>query len=157
MSAIEKRLTELGIVIPTPAKPLAAYTPAVKHGRLVFTAGQLPLVEGKLVEPGGKGKVNGDRKEEAKKAARVAAINTLAAVKSVIGDLDQIERIIKVSVFVASASGFVDQPFIANGASELYLEIFGDAGIHARSAVGMAELPFDASVEVELIVGLKQA
>lgn len=155
MSAIENRLAELGITIPTPAKPLAAYTPAVQHGNLVFTAGQLPLVEGKLIEPGGKGKANSSRKEEVKNAARVAAINTLAAVRMVIGDLDKIRQIVKVTVFVASSTGFVEQPFVANGASELYMEIFGDAGVHARSAVGVAELPLDASVEVELIVGLK--
>lgn len=155
MSAIEKRLAELGITIPTPAKPLAAYTPAVQHGNLVFTAGQLPLVDGKLIEPGGKGKVNSSRKDEVKNAARVAAINTLAAVRMVIGDLDKIGQIVKVTVFVASASDFVEQPFVANGASELYMEIFGDAGVHARSAVGVAELPLDASVEVELVVGLK--
>lgn len=157
MSAIEKKLAELGLTIPTPAKPLAAYVPAVQYGQFVFTAGQLPLVDGKLLEPGGKGKAASDRKEEMKKAARVAAINTLAAVKMMIGDLDRIERIVKVTVFVASASGFTEQPFVANGASELYQEIFGEVGVHARSAVGVAELPLDASVEVELVVGLKQS
>lgn len=156
---IESRLTELGITLPVPAKPLAAYIPAVAVGNLVFTSGQLPTVEGKLVA-GGQGSVGaseggaGVTKEEAKTAARVCLINALAAAASVIGGIERIERIIKLTCFVASAKGFTEQPYVANGASELLNDIFAATehrGEHARSAVGVAELPLGASVEIELI------
>jgi enamine deaminase RidA (YjgF/YER057c/UK114 family) len=143
------RLAELGIELPAVAKPLAAYVPAVRSGKLVFTAGQLPLRDGKLV---GTGKVGANvSAEDAKALARVCALNALAAVQSVV-DIDAVSRVVKVVGFVASAPGFTGQPGVVNGASELFGEVFGDAGAHARSAIGVAELPLDAPVEVEIVV-----
>ena len=143
------RLAELGITLPTVAAPLAAYVPAVRTGNLVYTAGQLPTVQGK---PTHSGKVGADvTPEEAKAAARTCALNALAAIDSVVG-IDSVTRVVKVVGFVASAPGFSGQPGVINGASELLGEVFGDAGIHARSAVGVSELPLDAPVEVELVV-----
>ena len=148
MSASAK-LTELGVTLPEVVKPLAAYVPAVRSGNLVFTAGQLPLSDGKLV---GTGKVGaGVSAEQAKQLARVCALNALAAVHSVVG-IDSVRQVVKVVGFVASAPGFSGQPGVINGASELLGEVFGEAGAHARSAVGVAELPLDAPVEVEMIV-----
>lgn len=144
------RLTELGIVLPDVAKPAGAYVPAVISGNLVFTAGQIPLVDGKLVATGKVGKEI--TVEQAKDIAKVCALNAVAAVKGVLGDLDRVKKIVKVVGFVASEPGFTQQPAVVNGASELLQEIFGDSGIHARSAVGVAVLPLDAPVEVELIV-----
>ncbi len=155
MSTVEQRLLSLGVTLPTPSKPLAAYIPAVQTGNLVFTSGQLPLVDGQLIQ-GGKGKVGMIvGKEEAKAAARVCAINALAAIRQLIGDLDKIERVVKLTVFVASESGFTEQPFVGNGASDFFNDVFGENGRHARSAVGVAELPLGASVEVEVVVSLK--
>jgi enamine deaminase RidA (YjgF/YER057c/UK114 family) len=155
MSVIEEKLSSLGVTLPTPAKPLAAYVPAVQAGNFIFTSGQLPFVDGQLIQ-GGKGKVGTVvGKEEAKAAARVCAINALAAIKQLIGDLDKIERVVKLTVFVASESGFTEQPFVGNGASEFFKDVFGENGTHARSAVGVAELPLGASVEVEVTVLLK--
>ena len=148
--SISARLTERGIVLPDVAKPAGAYVPAVISGNLVFTAGQIPLVAGKLVATGKVGKEI--TVEQAKDIARVCALNAVAAVKGVLGDLDRVKRIVKVVGFVASEPGFTQQPAVVNGASELLQEIFGDSGIHARSAVGVAVLPLDAPVEVELIV-----
>jgi enamine deaminase RidA (YjgF/YER057c/UK114 family) len=143
------RLAELGIELPMVAKPLAAYVPAVRTGNLVFTAGQLPLREGRLL---GSGKVGaGVTAEEAKSFARVCALSALAAVNSLVG-IDNITRVVKVVGFVASAPGFTGQPGVINGASELFDELFGEAGAHARSAIGVAELPLDAPVEVEIMV-----
>ncbi|MDQ0378677.1 RidA family protein [Amycolatopsis thermophila] len=143
------RLAELGIELPGVAAPVAAYVPAVRSGSQVYTSGQLPFVEGKLAATG---KVGAEvSPEEAKRYARTAALNALAAVDSLVG-LESIVRIVKVVGFVASAEGFTGQPAVINGASELFGEIFGDAGAHARSAVGVAELPLGAPVEVELIV-----
>ena len=143
------RLTELGIVLPEVASPLAAYVPAVRAGNLVFTAGQLPLQAGKLIRTG---KVGAEISEkDAKALARVCALNALAAVQSLAG-IDSVRRVVKVVGFVASAPGFTGQPSVINGASELFGEIFGEAGAHARSAVGVAELPLDAPVEVEIVV-----
>jgi enamine deaminase RidA (YjgF/YER057c/UK114 family) len=150
---IEEKIKELGFDLPQPAKPLAAYIPAVSVGDLIFTAGQIPLVNGELRSAG---KVGRDVSEEdAVKAAQTCALNCLAAVKGVIGDLNLIERIVKLTVFVASAEGFTKQPLIANGASELLGKIFGEKGIHARSAVGVSELPINAPVEIEMIVKIK--
>ncbi|MGV0992923.1 MAG: RidA family protein [Mycobacterium sp.] len=144
-----KRLAELGITLPSVAKPLAAYVPAVQTGNLVYTSGQLPLTEGKLTHAG---KVGAEvTPEDAKAAARTCALNALAAIDALVG-IDRVTRVVKVVGFVASAPGFNGQPGVVNGASEFLGEVFGDAGIHARSAVGVAELPLAAPVEVELIV-----
>jgi enamine deaminase RidA (YjgF/YER057c/UK114 family) len=145
-----QRISDLGIVLPQVATPAGAYVPAVVSGNLVFTAGQIPLVEGKLAATG---KVGKDLSaEQAKEIARICALNAVAAVKSVIGDLDRVKKVVKVVGFVASDPEFSQQPAVVNGASELLEQIFGDKGIHARSAVGVAVLPLDAPVEVELIV-----
>jgi enamine deaminase RidA (YjgF/YER057c/UK114 family) len=145
-----QRISDLGIVLPQVATPAGAYVPAVMSGNLVFTAGQIPLVEGKLAATG---KVGKDLSaEQAREIARICALNAVAAVKSVLGDLDRVKKIVKVVGFVASAPDFSQQPAVVNGASELLEQIFGDKGIHARSAVGVAVLPLDAPVEVELIV-----
>ena len=149
MADWKARLAELGIELPTVAKPLAAYVPAVRSGAHVYTSGQLPFVDGALTAVG---KVGAEvDAETAKAAARTCALNALAAVDALVG-LDSIVRIVKVVGFVASAPGFTGQPGVINGASEFLGEVFGDAGIHARSAVGVAELPIGAPVEVELIV-----
>jgi enamine deaminase RidA (YjgF/YER057c/UK114 family) len=143
------RLAELGIELPEVVAPLAAYVPAVRTGNLVYTAGQLPMVAGELQVTGKVGA--GVTPEAAKTLARVCALNALAAVHSLVG-IDAVTRVIKVVGFVASTPGFHGQPGVVNGASELFGEVFGDAGAHARSAVGVSELPLDAPVEVELIV-----
>ncbi len=148
MTASE-RLAELGIELPDVVAPLAAYIPAVRTGNLVYTSGQLPMVAGSLPATG---KVGGEiSPEQGKSLARVSALNALAAVHALAG-IDSITRVVKVVGFVASAPGFHGQPGVVNGASELFGEVFGDAGRHARSAVGVAELPLDAPVEVEIIV-----
>ncbi|ROQ55952.1 enamine deaminase RidA (YjgF/YER057c/UK114 family) [Rathayibacter sp. PhB152] len=147
---IAERLAELGIELPAVAVPAGAYIPAVGEGNLVFTAGQIPFVDGALPATGKVGA--GVDPEVAKDLARVCALNALAAIADVIGSLDRVTRIVKVTGFVASAPGFNGQPGVINGASEVLGEIFGEAGRHARSAVGVAELPLDAPVEVELIV-----
>lgn len=143
------RLAELGLELPPLAAPLAAYVPAVRTGNLVYTSGQLPLVDGRLA---GTGKVGAEiDPQEGQALARVCTLNALAAIDALVG-IDALTRVVKVVGFVASAPGFHGQPGVVNGASELLGEIFGDAGAHARSAVGVAELPLDAPVEVELIV-----
>jgi len=150
---IEDQLKALNIVLPTVPVPLAAYVPAVKSGNLVFTSGQLPMLDGVLKF---KGKVGADvNEEEAKNAALIAVLNCLAVIKMVIGNLDFVERIVKVTVFVNSDPSFVNQPEVANGASELLLTIFGERGKHARAAVGVNVLPRDASVEIEMLVEVK--
>ncbi len=149
MSQLDDRLAELAITIPSVAKPVAAYVPAVIAGNLVYTSGQLPSVEGKLAVTG---KVGAEVDAETAKAmARICVLNGLAAAKNVLGSLDRITRVVKVVGFVASDPSFTGQPGVINGASELLGEIFGDAGIHARSAVGVAVLPLDAPVEVEFL------
>lgn len=143
------RLIELDIDLPTVVPPVAAYVPATRSGNMVYTSGQLPIIDGQLA---GAGKVGGEvSAEEAKGHARTCALNALAAVHS-LGGIDSIVRVVKVVGFVASADGFTGQPGVVNGASELLGEVFGDAGQHARSAVGVAELPLGAPVEVEMIV-----
>jgi enamine deaminase RidA (YjgF/YER057c/UK114 family) len=150
MATPEERLAELGIELPTVAPPVAAYVPAVRSGNYVYTSGQLPMVGGSLVRTG---KVGAEvDPETAKDLARTCALNALAAVKSVVGELSAVTRVVKVVGFVASAPGFTGQPLVINGASELLGEVFGDIGRHARSAVGVAVLPLDAPVEVEIIV-----
>lgn len=148
-SRIEARLAELGLSLPPVAPPVATYVPAVISGNHVYTSGQLPFVDGKLTALG---KVGASvSAEDAKDLAATCAINAIAAVKSVIGDLDRVTRIVKVVGFVASDPSFTGQPGVINGASELLGRVFGDAGVHARSAVGVSVLPLDSPVEVELI------
>lgn len=150
---VAARLAELGIVLPDVAAPVAAYVPAVRTGRYVFTAGQLPFVDGALPEAGKVGVGEGlIAPEVAAGYARTCALNALAAVRGVVGNLDQVVRIVKVVGFVASDPGFTGQAGVVNGASTVLGEIFGEAGTHARSAVGVTVLPLDAPVEVELIV-----
>jgi enamine deaminase RidA (YjgF/YER057c/UK114 family) len=150
---IETKIKKLGYTLPEPAKPLAAYIPAIKIDKLVYTAGQLPSVNGQLQY---KGKVGFNvSEEEGQKAAVLSLLNCLAVIKSVCGDLDQIEQVVKLTVFINSADGFTNQPKVANGASELLLKIFGDVGKHVRSAVGVNELPIDAALEIEMVVKLK--
>lgn len=156
MSNIEARLAELRIDIPDLVPPVAAYTPAVIHGDLVFTSGQLPMVSGALPATGKVGEGHGlIPASDAKEYARICALNALAAVKSVLGDLNRVTRVVKVVGFVSSDPAFTGQPGVINGASEVLGEIFGDAGVHSRSAVGVAVLPLDAPVEVEIIVSFK--
>ena len=143
------RLTELGLTLPSVVPPVAAYVPAVRSGSMVYTSGQLPMVDGSLAAVG---KVGAQvSAEQAKDLARTCALNALAAIDALVG-LDQVVRIVKVVGFVASTPDFTGQPGVVNGASELLGEVFGDAGRHARSAVGVAALPLDAPVEVELVV-----
>ena len=151
--SVNEKLASLGLTLPTAAAPVAAYVPAVKTGNLVFTAGQLPVVEGKLVLTG---KVGSDvTPEDAKKMAEICALNALAAI-SLVADIDQIEKIVRVGGFVNGAPGFVAIPAVVNGASELLIKLFGDVnGKHARTAVGVAELPLNAPVEIEMVVQLK--
>ncbi|MBK5237626.1 MAG: RidA family protein [Actinomycetales bacterium] len=156
MSLIDLRLSELGIDIPNLVAPVAAYVPAIVQGDLVFTAGQLPMVSGALPATGKVGDGHGlVPAADAKEYARISALNALAAVKSVIGSLDRITSIVKVTGFVASHPDFTGQPGVINGASEVLGQIFGDIGAHARSAVGVAVLPLDSPVEIELIVAFK--
>jgi enamine deaminase RidA (YjgF/YER057c/UK114 family) len=151
--SIKEKLASLGLTLPTAAAPVAAYVPAVKTGNLVFTAGQLPVVDGKLVLTG---KVGSDvTPEDAKKMAEICALNALAAI-SLVADIDQIEKIVRVGGFVNGIPGFVAIPAVINGASELLIKVFGDVnGKHARTAVGVAELPLNAPVEIEMVVQLK--
>jgi len=153
MGKIESRLLNMNITLPEIAKPVAAYVPAKQTGNLVFTAGQLPMVNGELIS---KGLLGQDVEiDEANKAARICTLNALAGIKGVIGDLDRIKQIVRVVGYVASVPTFTQQPAVVNGASELLLEIFGENGKHARSAVGMAVLPLNASVEIELTVEIE--
>ena len=150
MSGPEDRLAALGLSVPDVAKPVATYVPALRNGNYVFTSGQLPMRSGELMYTG---KVGGEvSEEEAVACAQQCALNAIAAVKAELGDLDLVKRIVKVVAFVASTPDFTGQPGIANGASHLFGEAFGDAGVHARSAVGVSVLPLDAPVEVEIIV-----
>ena len=150
MATPEDRLAELGLSVPDVVPPVAAYVPAVQTGNLVYTAGQLPMRAGSLMATG---KVGGDvTPEQGAECAQQCALNAIAAVKSVVGDLSRVVRVVRAVAFVASTPDFTGQPGVANGASELIGTVFGDAGKHARSAVGVPVLPLDAPVEVELIV-----
>jgi enamine deaminase RidA (YjgF/YER057c/UK114 family) len=151
--SIKGKLAELGLTLPEAALPVAAYVPAVRTGNLVFTAGQLPLVDGKIPFVG---KVGSDvTPEQAKDMAQVCALNALAAI-SLVADIDQIEKIVRVGGFVNGIPGFVAIPAVINGASELLIKLFGEVnGKHARTAIGVAELPLNAPVEVEMVVQLK--
>ena len=148
----EARLRELGYELPAVPEPGGAYVPATRAGTLIFTAGQVPFERGDLHHTGKVGNAVG--LEEARQAARICALNALAAAAAEAGGLNKIRRIVKVTGFVASAPDFNDQPQVINGASELIGEVFGEAGLHARSAVGVAELPLNAPVEVELVAEL---
>jgi len=153
MTTPEERVKELGLSIPEVPKPVAVYVPAVRTGQYIYTSGQLPMRDGTLMTTG---KVGGEVSvEEGTACAQRCALNAIAAVKSVIGDLENVVRVVKVVVFVASTPDFTGQPGVANGASELIGTAFGDAGEHARSAVGVAVLPLDAPVEVELVVEVR--
>jgi enamine deaminase RidA (YjgF/YER057c/UK114 family) len=152
MSTPEERLAEMGLAVPEVAAPVAAYVPAVRSGDQIFTSGQLPMRSGELLA---KGKVGTEvTEEEAYACAQQCALNAIAAISSQVGDLSLVQRVVKVVVFVASSPDFTRQPQVANGASELFGSVFGDAGQHARSAVGVAVLPLDAPVEVEVVVEL---
>ena len=153
MGAVEDRLAALGMTVPEVVPPVAAYVPVVREGNLVFTSGQLPMVDGALRVTG---KVGAEVDEvTAKGLAATCALNAIAAIKSEIGDLDKVARVVKVLGFVASDPIFTGQPGVINGASELLVSAFGDKGVHARSAVGVAALPLDAPVEVEVVVSVE--
>ena len=156
MSAVEDRLAELGLTVPDVAMPVAAYLPAVRDGNHVFPSGQLPMRSGTLAMTGkvgdGPGLVSA---EDAEKMAQICALNAIAAVKALIGDLDKVIQVVKVVGFVASAPAFTGQPGVINGASDLLGAAFGEAGAHARSAVGVAVLPLDSPVEVEIVVSVR--
>ena len=146
---VRKKLKEMGLELPVASLPLAAYVPAVKTGKLVFTAGQLPMVDGKIAATG---KVGAEVSvEQAKELAQICALNALAAL-NLVADVDDVERIVRVVGYVNGASGYISQPAVVNGASELFVHIWGEAGKHARSAIGVAELPLDSPVEIELTV-----
>ena len=150
---IEDKIKDSGFELPDAPKPVAVYVPALKINNLVFTAGQIPFVKGELKY---KGKLGKDLSiDEGKKAAEICALNCLAAIKGIINNLDEMERVVKLTVFVNSGDGFTNQPQVANGASELLEKIFGEKGKHVRSAVGVNELPLDAAVEIEMIVKIK--
>lgn len=152
MAGWKDKLAELGLALPPVAAPVAAYVPAARAGSMVYTSGQLPISDGELRY---RGKVGADVSvEDAKAAAALCALNCLAAVHDLVG-LDSVVRVVKVTGFVASAPGFTDQPIVINGASELLGNVLGDAGVHARSAVGVAELPKDTPVEVELVAEVR--
>ena len=154
MGAVEDRLAELGMTVPDVVPPVAAYVPVVREGNLVFTSGQLPMVDGLLPVTG---KVGAEVDEDtAKGLAATCALNAIAAIKAEVGDLDRVSRVVKVVGFVASDPIFVGQPGVINGASELLVKVFGEKGVHARSAVGVAALPLDAPVEVEVVVAIEE-
>lgn len=147
---VAAKLKELGITLPEPPRPVATYLPAVRTGNLVFVSGQLPFVDGKLLKVG---KLGGNfTVEEGQEAARRATLNALAILNHLVGSLDAVTQVVRLTVYVASASGFTDQPRVANGASELLINVFGEVGRHARAALGAAELPLGAPVEIELVV-----
>ncbi len=151
--SFENKVQELGLAIPTPAKPVAAYLPAVKSGNLVFVSGQLPMKDGQLQYKGILGK--DVTTEQGYDAAKICALNCLGAIKALVGSIDNVVRIVKLTGFVASTPEFVDHPKVVNGASELMQQVFGEQGMHARAAVGMTSLPLGTPVEVEMIVEVK--
>ena len=154
MTKVDKRLEELGIKLPVPPDPLGAYVPAVTSGHLLYISGQLPLIDGNLAY---KGKVGGDvKEEEAYQAARIASINALAVIKKHLGGFDKLKRILKLTGYVASAQGFNSQAGVINGASDFFFEVLGEAGRHARVAVGVSELPADSPVEIEVIAEVEK-
>ncbi|MDO5711906.1 MAG: RidA family protein [Micrococcales bacterium] len=153
MSKVEDRLAELGLTVPPLVAPVAAYTPAKKDGKRIYVSGQLPMVDGAPTRTGKVGAGEGlVTPEQAKECAQICALNAIAAIKSVVGDLDRVTSVVKLGGFVASDPSFSGQPGVINGASDLFAAAFGDAGVHARAAVGVAALPLDVPVEVEVIV-----
>jgi enamine deaminase RidA (YjgF/YER057c/UK114 family) len=146
----EKKIQSLGLTLPPPPKPVATYLPAVRSGNLLFLSGMIPMVEGKMAVVGKLGKEL--TVEQGQEVARITLLNALAVIKATVGSLDRVERIVRIGVHVASAEGFTQQPAVANGASDLLVQIFGEAGRHARLALGAAELPLNAPVELEMIV-----
>jgi enamine deaminase RidA (YjgF/YER057c/UK114 family) len=153
--SIEQRLTQLGLTLPSPPKPVATYVPFVQAGALLFLSGVVPICDGKVMY---KGKLGRElSKEEGYEATKFTLLNALANILLALGSLDRIKRVVKMTGYVASQEGFVDQPFVINGASDLLVEIFGDVGRHARVAVGVAELPLGVPVELELIVEVHPA
>jgi enamine deaminase RidA (YjgF/YER057c/UK114 family) len=156
VGVVDDRLAGLGLVVPEVVPPVAAYVPAVLDGSRVYVSGQVPMVDGVLAESGHVGVGDGFvTPERAKELAAICALNAIAAIRSVVFDLDRVERVVKVVGFVASDPSFTGQPGVVNGASELFGAVFGDAGVHARSAVGVAALPLGAPVEVEVIVHVR--
>lgn len=155
MTTPEERLAALGVALPEPPPPVASYVPFVKAGSLLFVSGQIPVREGGLPRKGLVGREISV--EDASEEARFCAINAIAQIKAAAGDLSRVRRIVKLTVFVASSENFHAQPVVANGASDLFVEVFGEDGKHARSAIGVAQLPLGAPVEVELIVELEDA
>ncbi|WP_040157693.1 RidA family protein [Mobilicoccus massiliensis] len=157
MSNVEDRLAELGLTVPEVVPPVAAYVPAQRDGRRIYTSGQLPMQNGQMLATGKVGEGEGlVTPQQAKDLAQVCALNAIAAVKSVVGDLDRVAQVVKVVGYVASDPAFTGQPGVVNGASDLLGAAFGDAGVHARSAVGVTALPLDAPVEVEILVALAE-
>ncbi len=151
--SVEDKLKELGLTLPEPPRPVATYDPAARAGNLLFISGQLPLVDGRLQKMG---KLGGQfTLDEGADAAKRATLNALAVAKQSVGSLDNVLQVVRLGVHVASASGFTDQSRVANGASELLIAVFGDAGRHARLALGAAELPLGSPVEIELILEVK--
>ncbi|HMM95592.1 MAG: RidA family protein [Micrococcales bacterium] len=156
MGVVDDRIAELGLTLPEVVPPVAAYVPAVLDGSRVYVSGQVPMVGGVLAATGQVGELVGlVSAEKAHELAAVCALNAIAAIKSLVGDLDRVERIVKVTGFVASDPSFTGQPGVVNGASELFQQVFGDLGVHARSAVGVAALPLGAPVEVEVIAHVR--
>lgn len=155
MSQIAERLKQMGVTLPAPPQPVAAYVPCVRHGDLLYISGQLPMEQGKVTLTG---KVGSDATlEQAYAAARLCTINALSIVQAAIGDLDLVKQVVRVGGFVNSADGFTDQPKVINGASEFLGEVFGEKGRHARAAVGVNELPLNAAVEVEFVIAVADA
>lgn len=157
MSAVEDRLAELGLSVPPLVAPVAAYVPAKQDGKRIYVSGQVPMVDGKPAETGKVGEGDGFvSPERAKECAQICALNAIAAIKSVVGDLDRVTSVVRIGGFVASDPSFSGQPGVINGASELFAAAFGDAGVHARAAVGVAALPLDVPVEVEVLVSIDE-
>lgn len=154
MSKPGERLAQLGLTLPTPAKPVASYVPCVRHGDTLLLSGQIPLRDGKVVYTGKVGGPGGPTLEDAQQAARLCTLNALAIAADAAGGIDNIKRVLKVIVYVGSHEGFTDQHKVANGASELLVQIFDDPGRHARAAVGVFELPLNALVEVDVLFGV---
>lgn len=157
MSTVEDRLAELNLTVPDVVPPVASYVPAQRDGRRIYTSGQLPMQNGRLLVTGKVGEGPGlVTPQQAADLAQICALNAIAAVKGLVGDLDRVAQVVKVVGFVASDPSFTGQPAVINGASDLLGRAFGDKGVHARSAVGVAALPLDAPVEVEIIVALAE-